>query len=214
MARSKQFDVEPDPVLCVLAKVLDATRDKAKLSDRDRYDFVPGEHRVQGNLDYDISFTVGEDAEAARYYGMPIDTVMLLAFHYAGVLRKHFARATASVKELRMAELECGEDGTPRPLKDVHYTFLDVDGDEPQELQFTIPAAQVQAEADLIALKLVGKDPLQDKKEQDRRAAFQAQIADCFGKLKVMRKYVGPINLGEVAMELHKQLAVAAEKVA
>ena len=66
----------------------------------------------------------------------------------------------------------------------------------------------------VIALKLVGKDPLESKKEQDRRAAFQAQIADCFGKLKVERKYAGPINLGEVSMELHKQLAVAAEKVA
>ena len=209
MARAKEFAANPNPAMVLIAKVLEAVRGKQKLSDQDRYEkFAPGEHHMVGTLNYDIVFTKGLDSIADRAYGTPIDTILLLAFHYAGALRGHFVRAAMVCKEIRLAELEGAEDEegnvTPRPYHDVTYTFKNVvpcKGKRKHKIvveTITIPADEIAAEADRLAMKLTGLDEEATQEAQELRELFQEQIKDCQSKLKVPRNYEGPINLEDV----------------
>lgn len=191
--RAKEFDVEPDPAFCILAKVFDATRNKSKLSDRELYTkyLTPGEHHLVGTLNYDVQFSVGEKTQTDRFYGTPIDEILSLAFYYCGALREHFVRAAMIVKELRTAELE-GKDGKPRPYQDVSFTFKQKADNKKGYVVVnrTIPAAVVAAEAKRIADKVFGDD-------EEESTLVQEQVADCCSKLKVKREYDGPINIVE-----------------
>ena len=220
MARAKEFDAVPDPAMVLIAKVLDATRNKQKLSDPKRYPgaFPVGEHRLIGTLEYDIAFTKGMDTTADRFYGVPIDTVLLLAFHYCGALREHFARAAAVCIEMRKAELEGpnGEDGEPRPYQDVTFTFPEVAKGKKKIVNktITIPASEIQKEADRIAGKLTGVDEEETAWEQELRKLYQQQIDICAKSLKVSRKYEGPINLEDVSLTVHPDMVVVQAEAA
>lgn len=200
MPRAKEFNAAENPVFVVLAKVLDATRNKQKLSDRDRYkgdpSLEPGQHRARGKLDFDVTYTVGEDAEAMRSYGTPIDSILLYAFLLSGALREHFIRAAMVLKEIRTAELEGEDEQHPRPYQDIDYTFKRIVTQRGKrrlvETPVHIPADQVAEAADLIAGKLTGEETDED------RALVLEQVADCLAKLKVKRKYDGPINLEDI----------------
>jgi len=204
--RAKAFEIESDPVMCILAKLFDATRGGSKLSDRELYpeDLTPGEHRFVGTLDYDIQVSIGDKTKTARYFGTPIDSILSLAFYYSGALREHFIRAAMIVRELRMAELE-GKDGEPRPYKDVVFTFQRKADNKRGyvEVKTTIPAKIIAAEAKRITDKVFGED-------DEESTLVQQQVADCLGKLKVEREYDGPINIVEPHVTVNPQLAKAA----
>lgn len=197
MARAKEFNIEQDAALCLLAKVLEAKRGGVSLSDRNLYknDLTPGDHRFTGHIDFDVSFTVGEDATAARYYGTPLDAILSLAFYYSGALREHFIRAAMIVREIRSAELD------ERPIRGIAFSFKRK-ADNKQgytTVKTTIPASLIMAEAERIANKLYGED-------EEEATITQQQVADCTGKLKVERKYEGPINIVDATMQVHRPL--------
>lgn len=217
MARAKEFEVQFDPAFAIIAKVLEAKRSKRSLGDIKEYPgaFGPGEHRIVGTVDYDIAFTKGIDSNADRFYGVPMDTILLLAMHYCGAMREYMMRAAHVVIELRKAELEGTEvDGqiVPRPYQEVRYTFPRIvenkRGFKIVEEEVVIPAEEVAKEADMIAGKLVGLDEESTAREQKRRALIQDQIALCAAKLKVSRPYEGPINIEDVKMAVHPGMVV------
>ena len=193
MGKKNTFTAEPNPVLCALAKVLEAKRDGENLVDKSRKLMQPGQYRLQGQLIYDMLVNVGEDSNAARFFGVPIDSILLLSLHYCGALRKHFFRAAKVVVELRTAELE------DRKVCDVQYDFTNDDGTVES---ITISAKEIKEQADVIAGKLVGTDEETTKAEQQRRALIQQAIAEASARLKVVRKYQGPVNVEEAGLSI------------
>jgi hypothetical protein len=86
----------------------------------------------------------------------------------------------------------------------VQYTFTNDDGSKEKVV---ITAKEIEAEADIIAGKLTGLDEETTKKEQHRRELIQESIADCTAKLKVDRKYEGPVNVEDCAIVVREGLA-------
>ena len=201
MGKKAEFSVEPSAALCAISKVLGAKRQGETVAEKSRKLLHPGEYRLQGSLCYDMLVTVGEDAEAARYYGVPIDSILLLAFHFSGALREHYIKAAMVCKEITLAEMES------RPVQAVTYEFPRVvEGKrgkcKTEMVEVVISAEEVAEQADIIAGKLVGLDEEETKAEQQKRKLFQEQIAWCGSKLKVMRKYEGPINVEEATFNV------------
>ena len=220
MARSL-FDAEPNVAFLVLSKALSAKRQGKTLADRNCYksELSVGDHHISGTVNFDIDFTVGEDTEAARYYGVPVDSTLLVAFYYSAAVREHFVRAAHVMREIRTAELECEETGKKRPYNDVAYTFKRVLEDEDgnfsvNEEKHVVSASEVEKYAALLTQKLVGVNPEETERQQQKRALLQECIADCLGKLKRMRPYDGPVNLGDVHLDVDLATSDLAVKAA
>jgi len=102
-----------------------------------------------------------------------------------------------------LAELEDN-----RPYHDVTYSFKRKADNEQgyQEVEITIPAEVIESEATRISNKMFG--------ENDKEITIvQEQVADCTSKLKVTRKYDGPINLEDVSIDINQEY-LALEEVA
>lgn len=199
----------PHLAYLLLEKVVNATRAKVKLSDRDQYkaQLPVGTHRLQGMLEFDVTYSVGADSTSARSYGVPLDAVILLALLHAGAMREHFIRSALIVREIRTAELE------DRRVRGIRYAYDDVakDGTVTRRI-VRVKSTEVAHEAMRLGLKLAGDWPgLEDKpQEAAYRRAMAEQIASLAAQIKVDRPYDGPINLIDVAMKVLEKKAKAA----
>lgn len=193
-ARSTEPFAEPHVIFFLLGKLVTAQRQKTTLDDRDRYkdELTPGEHRLRGSVDVDVTFTVGEDSHAMRSYGVPLDSIILLSFLYAGALREHLFRAALIVREIRTAEME------ERRVKAVNYRYTDTDG---TTKRVRVSASRVAAEATRLGLKLIGEWPVAANPEQEEaQAALAEQLQTLLASIKVNRPYAGPVNILEATL--------------
>lgn len=207
--RGKGPLADPHILFLVLDKAVNTKRNKVALADRDQYEaeLTPGEHRIKGSLDVDVTFTVGEASMAARSYGVPLDSIILLSFLYAGALREHLFRAALVVREIRTAEME------ERRVRAVNYRYTDTDGTKRVHLK----ATQVAAEAVRLGLKLIGEWPAVANPEQaESQAALAEQLQTLLASIKVNRPYDGPVNIVEAMLVPSAQLdgMVLAEEAA
>jgi hypothetical protein len=184
---TKIFDVEPNLDLLILSKLLASKRNKISLSDRGLYlqDLKPGQHHAKGTISYEVDFTVEDDYEANRSYGLPQDKVLMLAFSYSGIIRKFLVRAAMVVRELNTASLE------ERPIQDISYFYRD---DQGNTEEIKISAKDIMAEGEKLETKLE-KDQL-----------FKESIEYCLNGLKVKRKCDGAIKIKSANISLsHKE---------
>jgi hypothetical protein len=191
--RGKGPLADPHVLFLVLDKLVNTKRNKVALADRDQYnaELTPGEHRIRGTLDVDVAFTVGENSTAARSYGVPLDSIILLSFLYAGALREHLFRAALVVREIRTAEME------ERRVKAVNYRYTDTNGDK----RIRIPATQVAAEAARLGLKLIGQWPqAANPAQEEAQAALAEQLQTLLASIKVNRPYDGPVNIVDATL--------------
>ena len=198
--RSKLPLAEPHILYFVLGKALSTDRQKNSLGDREQYaaELTPGEHRIRGTLDVDVLFNVGENTTAARSYGVPLDSIILLSFLYAGALREYLFRAALVVREIRTAEME------ERRVKAVNYRYTDTDG---TEKRVRIKAKDVAAEAVRLGLKLIGQWPqVANPEQEEAQAALAEQLRTLLASIKVMRPYAGPVNIVDATLVPHAVL--------
>lgn len=204
MGRKQEAFAKPNLAFLILSKVFGAKRGGVSLDDRMQYalqgELAPGEHRIAGSLDFDVGFTVGENTQANRPYGVPVDSILLLAFLYAGALRPAFLRAALIVREIRTAELE------ERPVQAIDFTYDDIvtegAGYATAKKHIHVDAVDVAHEAVRLGLKLNGEWPAftDDPNEAQYRTLMAEQISNCLASVKVLRPYDGPINLVDVEL--------------
>jgi hypothetical protein len=192
------FNAEPNEIYLILAKILEAKRDGKSLADRDQYNPQVGTHHLEGILQFNVDYTVGEDTTTMRSYGVPMDTVLMLAFLYAGAFRPQLLRAACVVKEIRTAELE------ERRVRSIRFTY---DGGVVR-----VSAMQVAREATRLGLRLIGVYPVfaDDPAECERRETAAQIMADCLTSIKVSRPYAGPINPEQVTLNVLGAMEAAA----
>ena len=174
MGKRAKYDAEPHPVLAILAKVLESTRDGEKLgSDKSRALMKPGdEQHLAGLITFEADYSVSDDSTTMRSYGVPIDSIIELGMYLCGAMRPFLLKAAFVVRELRTAELE------ERDLKAVTYEY---DGKP-----VTLEVEEVKELAKALATRLAEKQDVLGLSE----------------KIKVSRPYRGPVNIQSASIEV------------
>lgn len=174
MGKRANYDAEPHPILAILAKVLESTRGGEKLgSDKSRNLMEVGdEQHLAGLITFEADYSVGEDTEALRSYGVPTDSVIELGMYLCGALRSHLVKAAHVVRELRTAELE------ERDLQGITYEY--------DSKSVALEVEEVKELAVALATRLAEKQDVLGLSE----------------KIKVMRPYRGPVNIQSAAIQV------------